>query len=341
MSFIYPDNSEAGFRRIRSYQVSKGMWIDVFNGDADGICALLQLRLQQPRESLRITGVKRDIALLERVKVSSGDHVTVLDISLAKNRSALRRLLAQGASVEYFDHHDPGELPEHPALNATISEAPEVCTALLVNGHLGGARVEWAIVGAFGDNLDEPAKRLAAKIGVAEPEIAFLRHLGHCINYNGYGADLEDLHFHPDALYAELYQAETPAAFGGSRSYSVLSDAYAADLAASAALQPVEEGDGYALYQLPNAAWARRVSGVFSNDLVRAHPDRAHAVRTGQGDGAFLVSVRAPFGHRYGASKVCTQFETGGGREAAAGINRLPAEHVKKLIAALAAEYGS
>ncbi len=43
------------------------MWIDVFNGDADGICALLQLRLQQPRESLRITGVKRDIALLERV----------------------------------------------------------------------------------------------------------------------------------------------------------------------------------------------------------------------------------------------------------------------------------
>ena len=33
------------------------MWIDVFNGDADGICALLQLRLQQPRESLRITGV--------------------------------------------------------------------------------------------------------------------------------------------------------------------------------------------------------------------------------------------------------------------------------------------
>lgn len=317
------------------------MWIDVFNGDADGICALLQLRLQQPRESLRITGVKRDIALLERVKASSGDHVTVLDISLAKNQSALQRLLAQGASVEYFDHHDPGCLPEHPALTTTISEAPEVCTALLVNGHLRGTRVEWAIVGAFGDNLDEPAQRLAKKVDVRESEIPFLRHLGHCINYNGYGAELADLHFHPDALYVELYHAETPAAFRDSESYSILSDGYAADLAASAALQPVEEGAGYALYQLPNAAWARRVSGVFSNDLVRAHPDRAHAVLTDQGDGAFLVSLRAPFSHRYGASKICTQFETGGGREAAAGINRLPGEQVEKLIAALAAEYGS
>ena len=202
----------------------------------------------------------------------------------------------------------PGICPNIRALTTTISEAPEVCTALLVNGHLRGARVEWAIVGAFGDNLDEPAQQLARKVGRAEPEIAFLRHLGHCINYNGYGAELADLHFHPDALYAELYHAETPTAFRDSRTYSVLSDGYAADLAASAALQPVEEGAGYAMYQLPNAAWARRVSGVFSNDLVRAHPDRAHAVLTDQGDGAFLVSLRAPFNHRYGASKICTQF---------------------------------
>ena len=40
----------------------------VFNGDADGLCALQQLRLASPRgaggETL-VTGVKRDIALLE------------------------------------------------------------------------------------------------------------------------------------------------------------------------------------------------------------------------------------------------------------------------------------
>ena len=40
--------------------------IDVFNGDADGLCALHQLRLAEPRESVLVTGVKRDIALVER-----------------------------------------------------------------------------------------------------------------------------------------------------------------------------------------------------------------------------------------------------------------------------------
>ena len=36
---------------------------DVFNGDADGICALIQLRLAEPADTTLITGVKRDTAL--------------------------------------------------------------------------------------------------------------------------------------------------------------------------------------------------------------------------------------------------------------------------------------
>jgi hypothetical protein len=74
------------------------VFYDVFYGDADGICALHQLRLAEPRESVLITGVKRDIALLERVDAQSGDEVTVLDISLARNAAALNRLLARGAA---------------------------------------------------------------------------------------------------------------------------------------------------------------------------------------------------------------------------------------------------
>jgi len=34
-------------------------YYDVFNGDADGICALHQLRLAEPREATLVTGVKR------------------------------------------------------------------------------------------------------------------------------------------------------------------------------------------------------------------------------------------------------------------------------------------
>ena len=42
-------------------------YFDVFNGDADGICALLQLRQHTPRSATLVTGVKRDIGLLSRV----------------------------------------------------------------------------------------------------------------------------------------------------------------------------------------------------------------------------------------------------------------------------------
>ena len=80
------------------------MHFDIFNGDADGICSLLQLRLQNPVDAERITGVKRDIALLDRVNAGFGDHVTVLDISMANNAAALQRLLSAGAVVDYVDH---------------------------------------------------------------------------------------------------------------------------------------------------------------------------------------------------------------------------------------------
>lgn len=40
---------------------------DVFYGDADGICALIQLRLAKPCESTLVAGVKRDIALAKKV----------------------------------------------------------------------------------------------------------------------------------------------------------------------------------------------------------------------------------------------------------------------------------
>jgi len=63
--------------------------IDVFNGDADGICALVQLRLAKPAQTKLVTGVKRDIQLLKQVEVQVDDVVTILDISLQKYRTDL------------------------------------------------------------------------------------------------------------------------------------------------------------------------------------------------------------------------------------------------------------
>jgi len=41
------------------------------------------------------------------------------------------------------------------------------------------------------------------------------------------------------------------------------------------------------------------------------------------GDGGYRVSVRAPYNRKQGADELCRQFQSGGGRKAAAGINQL------------------
>src|SRR5689334_3108358 len=102
---------------------------DIFNGDADGLCALHQLRLDAPLDAELVTGVKRDIRLLERVEAREGDALTVLDVSMKTNAAGLARALEHGARVRWFDHHACGEIPRHAALEAHIDTAPDVCTS--------------------------------------------------------------------------------------------------------------------------------------------------------------------------------------------------------------------
>lgn len=306
--------------------------IDVFNGDADGICALTQLRLAEPRAARLVTGVKRDIELLAHVEAASGDRVTVLDVSLDKNRDGVVRLLAAGADVFYVDHHFAGEIPEAGPqggrLTALINEAPDVCTSLLVNGHLQNRYLAWAVVGAFGDNLKKSASLLAKSLALDEAQLRQLEDLGTYLNYNGYGESVGDLHFAPAELFGLVSQHATPFGFiaDGREHFDKLADGYATDMAKAAATRPVAASTEHAaLLVLPDAAWARRVSGVYSNDLTNQFPDRAHAVLTEKANGHYLISVRAPLNRKKGADELCRRFATGGGRAAAAGINDLPA----------------
>ena len=151
--------------------------IDIFNGDADGICALTQLRSAEPRESTLITGVKRDIALVAKAEVATGDRVTALDISFDKNRDGVLKALESGAEVFYVDHHFAGEIPDDDRLTTIIETDANVCTSLLVNGYLKGAHVEWAVTGAFGDNLKASARTIAVPLGLSEEQITLLENL--------------------------------------------------------------------------------------------------------------------------------------------------------------------
>jgi hypothetical protein len=315
---------------------------DLFNGDADGICALLQLRKAEPRDSELITGVKRDINLMGKVSAQSGDQITVLDVSMDKNKAALEAALAAGADVFYVDHHKPGDIPEHASLTAIINESPDVCTAALVNGHLEGRHRDWAVTGAFGDNLKDTARALAKGLDLSSGDLEALENLGTYINYNGYGPAIEDLHYDPKDLYLKLYDAEGPLDFvANSADFQKLSEGYKEDMGAAASLQPSEANDATAVFVLPNEAWARRVSGVYSNDLATDNPNRAHAVLTIKDNGNYLVSVRAPMSNKQGAADLCSQFPTGGGRAGAAGINDLAADSLQEFVQAFQKVYAS
>jgi len=315
---------------------------DVFNGDADGLCALHQLRLVRPAEAILVTGVKRDIALLSRVAAAAepGDAVTVLDVSLAVNRAALETLLARGVDVAYFDHHYAGEIPHHPLLDAHIDPSPHVCTSIVVDRHLDGAHRVWAVVGAFGDNLNEPAERLAATLGLAPGATTALRALGENLGYNAYGDSEADLVIPPADLYRLLSAYADPWRFVADEPVlQKIDDARKNDLAMASDTEPALASAGGTLYVLPDEPWSRRVRGAFGNALANLHPQLAHAIVTANAEGGYMISVRAPLAAPHGADALCRAFPTGGGRAAAAGVNNLPQAELPAFFRAFAQTY--
>jgi len=263
----------------------------------------------------------------------------VLDISLARNAAALKRLLARGAACRYFDHHVPGEIPVHPKLATFIDTAPTVCTSLLVDGYLHGSQRVWAVVAAFGDNLADSARNAAVRLELNELQLAQLQALGECLNYNAYGDSVDDLNYHPAELYQTLARYADPFQFiTGEPIYEVLRAARADDLYRASEVAPALATAKSAIYVLPDAAWSRRVSGTFGNELAAAHPERAHAVLVTGTDG-YTVSVRSPLINAHGADAVCREFG-GAGREGAAGINQLPARDYARFVAAFTRAYG-
>lgn len=321
------------------------MHYDVFNGDADGIIALLQLRLSQTKpyhkKSTLITGVKRDISLLKKVDINQATSVTVLDISLEKNSEALTCLLKNEVKVFYVDHHRTGDIPQSKFLTPLIDTDANTCTSLLVNNHLNDEFVYWAIAAAFGDNMQASAQTLTEKNQLTATEQELLKELGIYINYNGYGRSVDDLHFHPADLLEKLVSYVNPFDLINEADsvFHQLKSAYLADMAKAQSSTVLINNEQLTVVQLDDEAWARRVSGVFGNDLANASPDKAHVVVTLNSDQTYTISLRAPLNNKQGAAELCASFPTGGGRAAAAGINALPAEMLGDFFASVAEYY--
>ena len=304
---------------------------DLFNGDADGICALQQLRLQFPKNSTLITGIKRDIDLFSKISATRGDEITALDISFDKNRAGVQLALDAGAQVFYADHHFAGDLIDSERLELHIDTDTNICTSLIINHYLKDRFFAWAVTGAFGDNLFDSAEKLASQFSMPKADRNSCKQLGTCLNYNGYGFTVDDLVFHPADLFNKIQPYENPLDFVHTEDYRKLHNAYEEDIERTHALEPLEATEKGAVFMMPDQPWSRRANGVFSNDLARAHPARAHAVLVVCGADCYRVSVRAPLNNKTGADELCRKFHSGGGRQAAAGINQLPQNELQKF----------
>ncbi|MES2047609.1 MAG: DHH family phosphoesterase [Pseudomonadota bacterium] len=305
---------------------------DVFNGDADGICALHQLRLAYPLDATLVTGVKRDIQLLQNFQSKAGDQITVLDISLDANIAALKQHLSNGAQVSYFDHHTAAFSFAHPGLSFHWDDAVDVCTSILVDRYLQGRFAIWANVAAFGDNLISTGYAMADKAGLNKDQAQQLYTLGSLLNYNAYGEQIADLTLSPVALYQDLHQYQSPFDFiAHASNYSLLNESYKEDMAMLDEIRPTCEQKYAAIYVLPSHSWARRISGLLANKLKDQSKDKSFAVLTQKPDGSYVVSVRTADPKNKSASGFCAAFPSGGGRQAAAGINSLPVEELAQF----------
>lgn len=314
-------------------QTARNRQIDIFNGDADGLIALHQLRMAAPREAELVTGVKRDIGLLERVEASAGDSLCVLDVSLDSNLQALQRLLAAGAEIQYFDHHQAEQRFLHQGLHFHLSDQADCCTSMLVNRYLGERYPMWAIAAAYGDGMHQAAHGLAMQHGIAHASRAELEELGRLLNYNAYGEQIDDLQFHPADLYLELHRYANPFDFiHNSTFFLALQFAYQQECDFIEQLQPLTVSQHSEVYLLPAQSWSYRLSGILANRLHQTASDKSFAVLTPKRAGDYQVSVRSARPQMLPASRLCSRFTSGGGRQAAAGINHLPAQALDHFI---------
>jgi hypothetical protein len=309
---------------------------DVFNGDADGVLALHQFRLAHPETSELITGVKRDVKLIKQLLDASDLQIQVFDISLESNEDSVQTLLDQNCSFLWFDHHRRGALPDSEKLITHIDLSPSCCTSILVDQHLKGQHHLWAIAAAYGDNLRAVADKLGEAANLTESEQSQLREIGETLNYNGYGEAKEDLNIWPADLYLELRNWSQPFDYyKKSDVFKKLQTQKSADENVLGQSQKLFDCAAGNITLLPKGPSSKRMSGIFSNDLVHTEPEKAHAIFTHlDDDSGYRISIRAPLNQLKNADTLAKRFPTGGGRAGAAGVNELPHDQLENFYRA-------
>lgn len=313
--------------------------IDIFAGDADGLCAVHQLRMTYPVHARSICSVRRATDLLSRAAIQQGDNVTVFDLPTGEVADELQRLLRRGANVTYFDRHSFGSDLRELGLTPIAGSSPRTCSSALVDRYLGGQHRVWAVVGAYGVGLDELARRLAVSLRLSTSRTEPLQQLGRTLSYNAYGETVEDCIVSPAMLYGRLARYSDPFEFMRRESiFHELSAAREIDLELLQALRPETSARHAAVYVLADEPRSRRARGELAGMLAGLEPARAHAVLAPNRRGGYAVSVRASAVRmRWRADSFCRRFG-GCGEARAAGIPDLPGPDLSQFIGAFLAD---
>jgi len=182
---------------------------------------------------------------------------------------------------------------------------------------------------------------MAREAGLSAQTTATLEKLGVCLNYNAYGESIEDLHCHPAELAELMRPFREPVSFiEQTGTYAKLHACYEEDMA-KARRAASRRGRGAAIIVLPNESWARRAVGALTNELAQNRRDTALAILSPKASGGFTVSVRVPADSRVSAAEFCGEFETGGGRRSAGGINYLAEADLDRFAARFEARFGT
>ncbi len=180
---------------------------------------------------------------------------------------------------------------------------------------------------------------MALQAGLNGQVTAALERLGICLNYNAYGDSIEDLHCHPAELAELMRPFRDPVSFiEQTGTYAKLHACYEEDMAKA---RRAASRRGAAIIVLPNEPWARRAVGALTNELAQSRRDTALAILSPKASGGFTVSVRVPADNPVSAAEFCGEFETGGGRKSAGGINYLPEADLDRFAACFEARFGT
>lgn len=302
---------------------------DFFNGDADGMISLHQYRMFSPAHTLKHTGCKRDINLLRYSTGLKNSKLFVFDLSLKTNQQHVSQAIDNHNSIIWFDHHDPGELIHSDKITCHIDTDPNTCTSWLVDKHLDGMFRPWTIAGAYGDNLHELAEQINPSF--VKSQMQTLQTLGETLNYSGYGNTEADLVSHPYETYRDMSKYNNPFEYiDKSELFGKIKTQFDVDRLELDSAEIIMDHVCGQIVLLPETKASVRYSGIYSNNLATDNPDKAFIILSVIEDG-YKVSIRAPLNNPTEANTLALRFETGGGREKAAGINYLPSQQLDRL----------